>query len=89
MSRLGYEIKVNNALGKSIDTQFKQTTSGGGGFRIFGIRIGASYSKTDGRNTHEASFDAATNTVKVVPKDDTGVATLIGVIGEKFEVLGG
>jgi hypothetical protein len=78
---------VSNALAKTIDTQFKQTIAAQGGFRIFGISIGASYSKTDERNTHEATFDMTTNTVKVVPKDDTGTATVIGVAGERFEVL--
>jgi hypothetical protein len=89
-SRLGYNITVSDALASSLDTQFKQTIAASGGFTIFGIRIGAKASKTDITETHYASFDRSTNTVSVTPKSDTGVATLVGVIGEKVSIrIGG
>lgn len=87
-NRLGYEITVSAEMAESLDTHYKEVVAASGGFRIFGISIwGGSAGHTDERNTHEASFDKASRTFKVVPRDDTGVATLIGVVGSKFNIL--
>jgi hypothetical protein len=87
-SRLGYEITVGTAFAAQLDTHFKQTTKASGGFRIFGITIwGGSASKTDERNTHSATYNADTRTLKIIPDNDVGTATLVGVIGERINVM--
>jgi hypothetical protein len=69
VNRLGYEITVNDALASSLDTHFNKTIAARGGVSIFGISIwGGSASKADERNTHDASFDRASRTVKVVSR---------------------
>lgn len=87
-NRLGYEITIGDANADAFDTYYKQVVAASGGFRVFGISIwGGSAGHTDERNTHEASFDRATSKFTVVPSDDTGVATLVGVVGQKFDIL--
>jgi hypothetical protein len=84
-TRLGYEITVGGSLATTLDTHFKQTTKVNAGFSIFGTSIwGASVSKTDERNTHSATYDAASKTLKVVPRDSFGAATLLGVVGQRI-----
>lgn len=86
-TRLGYEITVSGSLATTLDTHFKQTTTVNAGFSIFGTSIwGASVSKTDERNTHSATYDAASRTLKVVPRDNFGAATLLGVAGERISI---
>jgi len=78
-SRLGYEITVGTTFAAQLDTHFKQTTKASGGFRIFGLTIwGGSSSRTDERNTHSASYNAETRTLKILPDNDVGTATLVG-----------
>lgn len=87
-NRLGYEITISDAQASSFDTYYKQVVAASGGFRVFGISIwGGSAGHTDERNTHDATFDRATNTFKVTPRDDTGVANLVGLVGSKFNIL--
>lgn len=87
-SALGYEITVSASVARTVDTKFKETTQAGGYVYIFGIpiRLGAGGSSTKESNSHTATFDSATNTIKVVPRFETGYATVIGIIGEKFNV---
>ncbi|EME46423.1 hypothetical protein DOTSEDRAFT_70430 [Dothistroma septosporum NZE10] len=87
-SRLGYEITIADDQAESFDTYYKTVVEASGGFRIFGMSIwGGSAGHTEEETTHTASFDRATNTFKVVPRDDTGVANLVGVVGSKFTIL--
>lgn len=87
-SALGYEITVSASAARTVDTKFKEVTQAGGYVYIFGIpiRLGAGGSSTKESNSHTATFDSATNTIKVVPRFETGYATVIGIIGEKFNV---
>lgn len=85
-TRVGYEITVSDSLATAITKHIKETTSAGGGFRIFGITIGASASHTTESETHEATFDEAAKTLRVVPRDVYGAATLLGIVGTKIEI---
>ncbi|KAM7194155.1 hypothetical protein V8F20_008075 [Naviculisporaceae sp. PSN 640] len=86
-SALGYEITVSDTIAQTIDTKLKETTQASGFVSIFGIPIhlGPSGSSTKESNSHTATFDSATNTFSVVPRFETGYATVIGIIGEKFK----
>lgn len=85
-TRVGYEITVSDSLATAITKHFKETTAAGGGFRIFGITVGASASHTTESETHEATFVAASKTLKVVPRDVYGAATLLGIVGSKITI---
>lgn len=85
-TRVGYNISVSNQLATSINKHIKETTAGGGGFRIFGITIGASASRTTESETHEATFDSNSNTLMIKPRDTYGAATLLGIVGEKIKI---
>lgn len=89
VKRLGYEITVGDKTSRTIDAKFKETTSAGGQLTIFGIhiRLGGSGSHESENNTHDAKWDASTKTLKVVPKDDYGTATIVGIVGEKLNIL--
>ena len=86
---LGYEITVGANTASDIDSRFRQTTSASGSLSIFGIPINLSGdgSTTDERNSHTATWDNASKTFKVIPAPETGFATVVGVIGEKFDIL--
>lgn len=86
---LGYEISVGTKTASTINKKMKETTAAGGGVKIFGIPIGLSAggSSTNEHNSHSAEWDNATMTMKVLPRTDTGIATVIGVVGEKFSIL--
>jgi hypothetical protein len=84
-TRVGYEI-VGDELKTAIDTHYKETTEAGGGFRIFGIRIGASASHTEENETHEATWNSAGRSLVVRPKDVYGAATLLGIVGVKITI---
>ena len=87
-SRLGYEITIAEDQAEAFDTYYKTVVAASGGFRVFGMTLwGGSAGHTEEQTTHSASFDRATNTFKVVPRDDTGVANLVGVVGSKFNIL--
>ncbi|KAK5693309.1 hypothetical protein LTR17_025120 [Elasticomyces elasticus] len=87
-NRLGYEITISDSQADSFDTYYQSVVAAKGGFRVFGISIwGGSAGHTETRNTHDASFDRATSTFKVVPRDDVGVANLVGLVGSKFNIL--
>jgi len=83
---LGYEITVGSKTASTIDTKMKETTSASGGIKVLGIPIGlgASGSSSQEHNTHTATWDNASKTLKVLPSSDTGFATVIGLFGEKF-----
>lgn len=85
-SALGYEITVGANTAREIDTKLKETTQGGGSLNIFGIpiRLGGSASREKVSNSHTATFNEATNTLKIAPRFETGYATVIGIVGEKF-----
>jgi len=83
-TRVGYQITVSDSLATSIDKHIKETTAAGGGFRIFGITVGASASHTTESETHKATFNMATKTLTVVPRDVYGAATLLGIVGSKI-----
>ena len=85
---LGYEITFGSKTASTIDTKMKETTSAGGGIRILGIPIGLSANggSTKEHNTHTATWDNASKTMKILPSSDTGFATVIGVVGEKFKL---
>lgn len=85
-TRVGYEISVGDSLATAITKHFKETTAAGGGFRIFGITIGASASHTTESETHEATFDSAAKVLRVVPRDVYGAATLLGIVGTKITI---
>ena len=67
----------------------KETTSAGGSVSVFGIPIslGGSGSHTSEQDSHTATWDNASKTFKVIPAVDVGFATVIGVVGEKFNIL--
>src|ERR1700742_3009635 len=80
---LGYEITVGSKVASTIDTKMKETTAAKGSLSVFGlpISLSASGSKTTENNTHTATWDNASKTFSVKPNSDTGVATVIGVVG--------
>jgi hypothetical protein len=83
---VAYEIIVDDELATAIDTHFKETSEAGGGFRIFGIRVGASASHTTVIDTHVATFNSASCTMSIIPKDVVGAATLLGIVGAKIKI---
>jgi hypothetical protein len=85
-TRVAYEITVDDELATAIDTHFKETSEAGGGFRIFGIRVGASASHTTEIDTHEATFNSASRTMSITPKDVVDAATLLGIVGAKIKI---
>jgi hypothetical protein len=85
-TRVGYTITVGDELSTAIDTHIREVSEAGGGFRIFGITIGASASHTTETDTHAATFDSASRTLTVVPKDLYGAATLLGIVGSKITI---
>jgi hypothetical protein len=85
-TRVGYEITVGDELKTAIDTHYSETTEAGGGFRIFGIRIGASASHTEEKETHEATWNSAARSLVVKPKDVYGAATLLGIVGSRITI---
>ncbi|KAJ1328209.1 hypothetical protein MN608_07545 [Microdochium nivale] len=88
-SKFGYEISFSDSIASSFDSQYKKAVSAGGSINILGlpISLGASGSSTTEKNTHQADWDAASNTLKVEPKADVQTATVLGVVGEKFSIL--
>lgn len=60
--------------------------SAGGSISILGLRasLDAAGSSTTEKNTHEAHWDSAHNTLTVQPKDNVQAATVLGVVGEKL-----
>ncbi|KAK4163792.1 hypothetical protein QBC43DRAFT_354274 [Cladorrhinum sp. PSN259] len=89
VSGLGYEITVGAQTASQIDTNYKKTTKAGGRITIFGIpiHVGGSGTSTKEVNSHKATWDKASATFKVVPAQDAGYATVVGVVGEKFSIL--
>lgn len=85
-TRVGLDITVSDSLATAISKHISETTSGGGGFTIFGIRIGVSASHTTESETHEATFESASNTLTIFPRDVYGSATLLGIVGEKLKI---
>lgn len=87
-SALGYEITVGANTAREIDNKLKETTQGGGSLNIFGIpiRLGGNGSTEKISNSHTATFDEATNTLKLTPRFETGYATVIGIVGEKLNM---
>ncbi|KAK7967972.1 uncharacterized protein PG986_002249 [Apiospora aurea] len=87
--RLGYEISVGASVAQTLDEYFKKDTDASGSLSIFGLAIsmGGSAGDNEQRGTHSAHWDSAANTLKVVPKKDTGVATVVGIVGEKFYIV--
>ncbi|KAG8408986.1 hypothetical protein J3459_010776 [Metarhizium acridum] len=69
----------------------KEITSAGGNISVFGIpmSVGGGGSRTDERNSHTATWDNASKTLKVVPGPDVGFATVGGVVGDKSDILQG
>lgn len=88
-SRIGYQITVGAKTASTLDSKLKSTTSAGGGISIFGIPIslGGSGSRSTEENSHVGTWDNASKTLTVEPTSDTGFATIVGVIGEKFNIL--
>ncbi|KAM7210391.1 hypothetical protein V8F06_014222 [Rhypophila decipiens] len=88
-SGLGYEITVGATAAGQIDTHYQKTVSAGGSVSIFGIPIGlgGSGSSTEESASHSATWDSASKTFKVVPSDQAGYASVVGLMGEKFNIL--
>ncbi|KAK7921660.1 hypothetical protein PG985_009682 [Apiospora marii] len=91
VTQLGYEITLAGSSAVRMDEFFTKSTSVGGSMSIFGvpISVGGSGSMMEEKSTHKAHWDAASNTLKVVPKDDSGTATVVGIVGEKFNTVVG
>ncbi|KAM7217518.1 hypothetical protein V8F06_007149 [Rhypophila decipiens] len=85
---LGYEITVGSGVAKTVDNYYNKTVQAGGSISIFGIPIGVggSGSSTDEKTSHMASWDES-KTFKVFPAEEAGYATVVGLMGEKFDIL--
>ena len=85
---LGYEITVGSKTASTIDAKMKETSAANGSLSVFGIPISLSGngSNTTEHNTHTATWVNESKTLTVMPNSDTGFATVIGVVGEKFEL---
>ncbi|TPX18943.1 uncharacterized protein E0L32_011336 [Thyridium curvatum] len=86
---LGYEITVGASTASTIDTKYKETSSAGGSISIFGIPIGigGGGSHSEEHDSHKATWDSASKTFKVTPAADVGFATVVGLVGEKLNIL--
>ncbi|KAM0428832.1 hypothetical protein ACHAPT_006632 [Fusarium lateritium] len=89
ISAIGFKIILDSAAASALDQKLKETTSAGGSISVFGIPIslGGSGSHTDENQTHEASWDSASKTFTVTPIIDNNCATVVGVVGEGFNML--
>ncbi|KAM7183141.1 hypothetical protein V8F33_013771 [Rhypophila sp. PSN 637] len=86
---LGYEITVGSGVAETVDNYCDKTVQAGGSISIFGIPIGVggSGSSTDEKTSHMASWDSESKTFKVFPAEEAGYATVVGLMGEKFNIL--
>ncbi|KAF4500137.1 hypothetical protein FAGAP_3714 [Fusarium agapanthi] len=76
------EISFSGHAKTAFDQDYKKTVQGGGGIGVFGFRIGASSSSSEGNGPHDNTWNSSSGVLTINAENSRASANVLVVMGE-------